>query len=178
MAKQTEIAYESKEWQPYNTGGTIVRSVDLNRMEQGISDACAAVDELRTKRLPTYLVAKDGDTATQDLYLEPILGPCLILDLAERATYYDNGEDADGHERYVITSGADIDALRDSLSRKVSLGGRASSASVYCDSRYDQRVMVSVTDSENGGTYILIAADGYIGLYDSDSASWVGRADW
>lgn len=43
---------------------------------------------------------------------------------------------------------------------------------------YDQRVMVSVTDSENGGTYILIAADGYIGLYDSGSASWVGRADW
>ena len=38
--------------------------------------------------------------------------------------------------------------------------------------------MVNVTDSENGRAYILVAADGYIGLYDRDSASWVGRADW
>ena len=60
----------------------------------------------------------------------------------------------------------------------MSLGVRASSATVYCDSKYSQRVMVNVTDSENGGAYILVAADGYIGLYDSDSASWVGRADW
>lgn len=117
MAKQTEIAYEpTKEWADFQTGGTRIDAADLNNMEQGISDACAAVDQLRTKRLPTYLVAQDGDTATQDLYLETILGPCLILDLAERATYYDNGEDGEGHERTLITSGADIDALRDSLS--------------------------------------------------------------
>ena len=37
----------------------------------------------------------------------------------------------------------------------MSLGVRASSAAVYCDSQYSQRVMVNVTDSENGGAYIL-----------------------
>lgn len=116
MAEQTEIGYEGKEWQSYQTGGTLVRATDLNNMEQGISDACAGVDELRTKRLPTYVVAQDGDTATQDVYMEDILGPCLILDLATRTTYYETGGDEEGH-RKAITSGDDIDELRDSLSR-------------------------------------------------------------
>ena len=116
MAEQTEIAYEGKEWQSYQTGGTLIRAVDLNNMEQGISDACAGVDELRTKRLPTYVVAQDGDTATQDVYTEDILGPCLILDLATRTTYYETGGDEEGH-RKAITSGDDIDDLRDSLSQ-------------------------------------------------------------
>lgn len=125
MAKQTEIGYEAPtEYKPYQTGGTLVRAAELNAMNGGISDACAAVDQLRTKRLPTYLVAQDGDTATQDLYLETILGPCLILDLAKRATYYDNGEDGDGHERTLITSGSDIDELRDSLSQGLVFRGR------------------------------------------------------
>ena len=118
MAKQTEIGYEaSKEWKDFQTGGTRIDAADLNHMEQGISDACNAVDELRTKRLVTYMVAQDGDTATQDLYQEPILGPCLILDLAERATYYDTGEDGEQHERVLITSGAQIDADREYISQ-------------------------------------------------------------
>lgn len=117
MAEQTEIGYEqTKEWQQFQTGGTRVDADDLNRMEGGIADACAGVDELRTKRLPTYVVAQDGDTATQDVYMEDILGPCLILDLATRTTYYETGGDEEGH-RKAITSGADIDELRDSLSR-------------------------------------------------------------
>ena len=119
MAEQTAIDYKSLEWKDDAAGGTPIEAAALNRMEQGIADACAGVDQLRTKRLPTYLVAQDGDTATQDLYLETILGPCLILDLAERATYYDNGEAGEGHERTLITSGSDIDALRDSLSHVV-----------------------------------------------------------
>lgn len=120
MAKQTEIGYEStKEWQDYQTGGTRIDAADLNNMEQGIADACAAAGELRTKRLPTYVVLEGGDTATQDAYAEPILGPCLILDLATRTTYYESGGDEEGH-RKAITSGADIDALRDSLSHYVS----------------------------------------------------------
>lgn len=118
MAKQTEIAYEpTKEWQDFQTGGTRIDAVDLNNMEQGISDACNAVDELRTKRLPTYLVATGGDEATQDVYQEAILGPCLIVDLSTATTYYDNGEDGEGHERTKLTSGADVDDLRDSLSQ-------------------------------------------------------------
>ena len=116
MAEQTEIAYEGKEWKSYQTGGTLIRATDLNNMERGISDACNGVDELRTKRLPTYVVAQDGDTATQDVYAEPILGQCLILDLATRTTYYETGGDEDGH-RKAITSGDDIDDLRDSLSQ-------------------------------------------------------------
>ena len=121
MAEQTAIGYEqTKEWQQFQTGGTRVDADDLNRMEGGIVDACDAVDQLRTKRLPTYVVAQDGDTATQDVYMEDILGPCLILDLATRTTYYETGGDEEGH-RKAITSGDDIDELRDSLSQ---LNGR------------------------------------------------------
>ena len=123
MAKQTEISYEStKEWKDFQTGGTRIDASDLSNMEAGITDAWAGVDELRTKRLPTYLVAENGDTATQDVYLADILGPCLILDLSTRTTYYDDGEDGEGHERKAITSGDDIDALRDSVSQKT-VGG-------------------------------------------------------
>ena len=116
MAEQTSIDYQSLEWKDDAAGGTPIEAAALNRMEGGISDACAAVDDLRTKRLPTYVVAQDGDTATQDVYTEDILGPCLILDLATRTTYYETGGDEEGH-RKAITSGADIDELRDSLSR-------------------------------------------------------------
>ena len=118
MAKQTEIGYApTKSWQDFQTGGTRVDAADLNNMEQGIADACSGVDELRTKRLPTYLVASGGDTATQDVYSADILGPCLIVDLATATTYYDNGEDDDAHERTKLVSGADIDSLRDSVSQ-------------------------------------------------------------
>ena len=116
MAEQTAIGYDSLEWKDDAAGGTPIEAPALNRMEQGIADACAGVDQLRTKRLPTYVVAQDGETATQDVYAEPILGPCLILDLATRTTYYETGTDEEGH-RKAITSGADIDDLRDSLSR-------------------------------------------------------------
>lgn len=150
MAEQTAIGYEqTKEWKQFQTGGTRVDADDLNRMEGGIVDACAGVDQLRTKRLPTYLVAQDGDTATQDLYLETILGPCLILDLAKRATYYDNGEDGDGHERILITSGSDIDALRDSLSR-FAFGG------------YTRNVRFTVDGSSFGIVFMTDDTDGYI----------------
>ena len=116
MAKQTEIGYEGKEWKSYQTGGTLVRAADLNNIENGIVEACAGVDELRTKRLPTYVVAQDGDTATQDVYSEDILGPCLILDLATRTTYYETGGEEGGH-RKALVSGDEIDDIRDSVSR-------------------------------------------------------------
>lgn len=132
MAEQTAIDYESIEWKDDAAGGTPIEAAALNRMEQGISNACNAVDELRTKRLPTYVVAQDGDTATQDVYMEPILGPCLILDLATRTTYYETGGDEEGH-RKAITSGDDIDKLRNSLSKAVSIGGSAATVSVIID---------------------------------------------
>lgn len=117
MSKQTEIGYEALEWKDDAAGGTPIEAAALNRMEGGTSDACEGVDELRTRRLPTYLVAQDGETATQDVYSDPILGPCLILDLAERATWYENGEDGEAHQRTLITSGSDVDEIRDSVSR-------------------------------------------------------------
>ena len=148
MAKQTEIGYEaSKEWQDYQTGGTRIDAADLNHIEQGVTDACDAVDDLRTKRLPTYLVAQDGDTATQDLYQEPILGPCLILDLAERATYYDNGEDGEPHERALITSGAQIDADREYISQK-------------CATMNVQRSVLTFQTSNNRRELMVVGADG------------------
>lgn len=178
MAKQTEIAYEpTKEWQDFQTGGTRIDAADLNNMEQGITDACAAVDELRTKRLPTYLVATGGDEATQDVYQEAILGPCLIVDLATATTYYDNGEDGETHERTKLTSGADIDDLRDSLSHVPLLGESAENSTVYCDDSFDQRVIIRVK-SVGGGEYMLVAADDSIGLYDYATRTWVGKLSW
>lgn len=116
MAEQTAIDYESLEWKDDASGGTPIDAAALNRMEGGIADACAGVDELRTRRLPTYVVAQDGDTATQDVYMDDILGPCLVLDLATRTTYYESGGDEDGHRKELV-SGADVDELRDSVSR-------------------------------------------------------------
>ena len=118
MAEQTAIDYESLEWKDDASGGTPIDAAALNRMEGGIADACAGVDELRTRRLPTYVVAQDGDTATQDVYSDDILGPCLILDLATRTTYYETGGDEDGHRKELV-SGADVDEIRDSVSQDV-----------------------------------------------------------
>lgn len=155
MAEQTAIGYEqTKEWQQFQTGGTRVDADDLNRMEGGIVDACDAVDQLRTKRLPTYVVAQDGDTATQDVYMEDILGPCLILDLATRTTYYETGGDEEGH-RKAITSGDDIDELRDSLSRiELSSGQIATVRFGY----WGDNGQIELLDSAN---------DGFIVSFDS-----------
>lgn len=169
MAKQTEIAYEpTKEWADYQTGGTRIDAADLNNMEGGIADACAAVDQLRTKRLPTYLVATGGDEATQDVYQEAILGPCLIVDLATATTYYDNGEDGEGHERTKLTSGADIDDLRDSLSRKVSTNGLDATLTTYDMLNILFRMSV---DTDDGQSYWLTITDSGISLYDRKSSS-------
>ena len=40
------INYESQEWANDSTGATPINDDALNRMEGGISDACAGVDEL------------------------------------------------------------------------------------------------------------------------------------
>lgn len=108
MAKQAAIGYEvSNEWKPYDTGGTLVRATNLNHIEQGIANACAGVDQLRTKRLPTYLVASDGDTAENDINDEAIFGPSLILDLSDSTLWYDNGEDGEVHRRDKVVSGSE-----------------------------------------------------------------------
>lgn len=173
MAKQTAIGYEvSQEWQDYQTGGTRIDAADLNHIEQGISDACDAVDGMRTKRLVTYMVAQEGATATQDVYQEPILGPCLILDLAERATYYDNGEDGEAHERNLITSGADIDDLRDSISRKVTASGV--SATIKTGENHPIEI---VTSSDKGNVTLYVSNVG-IGLWDNTTSSPIGSVDW
>lgn len=184
MAKQTEIGYEaSKEWQDYQTGGTRIDAADLNHMEQGISDACNAVDELRTKRLVTYMVAQDGDTATQDLYQEPILGPCLILDLAERATYYDNGEDGEPHERVLITSGAQIDADREYISQSLrhvqgsftfedTAPGSVSTKTIAFSPAFDD---IPLADAFFAGEYSKAFAECYVSVASITKSSMVLR---
>ena len=177
MAKQEAIGYEvSKEWKDYQTGGTRIDAADLNHIETGVGDACGAVDELRTKRLPTYLVAQDGDTATQDIYQEPILGPCLILDLAERATYYDNGEDGEPHERVLITSGADIDALRDSISqiKLYTISGKEVPPNSYLDLVFELDGFSSVTFAVPA---VTTASESYkYGLISLAATSWDASA--
>lgn len=168
MAKQTAIGYEaSQEWADYQTGGTRIDAADLNHMEEGISDACNGVDELRTKRLPTYIVAQGGDTATQDVYQDTILGPCLILDLAERATYYDNGETGDAHERKLITSGADIDALQDSISRTV-FKGQADSIGV---GKWENNCQLEMLDAQSNGFIVSYSEDRIVVFRRTSGAS-------
>lgn len=110
------IDYEAKEWADGSGGGTPIMASDLNRIENGIADSALGVDTLN-KRLVTYLVAQDGDTAQTDIYGDTITGPCLVLDLAERATYYLPGADDESQDRVLIVSGSDVDAIRDSVSR-------------------------------------------------------------
>ena len=164
MAEQTAIDYKSLEWKDDATGGTPIEAAALNRMEQGIADACAGVDQLRTKRLPTYVVAQDGDTATQDVYMEPILGPCLILDLATRTTYYETGDDEEGH-RKAITSGSDIDALRDSLAQKTVSGITADvgGQTVNCEAVFlaaTNDLSIAVPVSSQGNSIALAQSGG------------------
>lgn len=169
MAEQTAIDYESLEWKDDAAGGTPIEAAALNRMEQGIADACAGVDQLRTKRLPTYVVAQDGDTATQDVYTEDILGPCLILDLATRTTYYETGGDEEGH-RKAITSGDDIDELRDSLSHI----SRNNVADVlFFDNNRQGSPSIQFDLSTSGKTYQIIFNRAGVSLYDVDEAEVV-----
>lgn len=177
MAKQTAIGYEvSEEWQDYQTGGTRIDAENLNHIEQGISDACDAADELRTKRLPTYIVASDGDTATQDVYQENILGPCLILDLATRTTYYENGEDGEGHERTALVSGDDIDDLRDSVSQITISGITADvgSQTVDCEAIFlaaTNELCIAVPVSSQGNAIPLSESGGiYYGSVTIDAS--------
>lgn len=177
MAKQEAIGYEvSKEWQDFQTGGTRIDAADLNHIEGGVSEACNAIDELRTKRLVTYMVLQDGETATQDAYGEAILGPCLILDLAERATYYDNGEDGEAHERNLITSGADIDALRDSISqvKLYTISGKEIPPNSYLDFVFELDGFSSVTFAVPAFT---TASESYkYGLISLAATSWDASA--
>ena len=167
MAKQTEIGYEAPtEYKPYQTGGTLIRASELNAMNGGIADACAGVDELRTKRLPTYVVAQDGDTATQDVYADPILGPCLILDLATRTTYYETGGEEEGH-RKAITSGDDIDDLRDSLSRCVKVGEGVESCQITVNKSLPERFFSLQSNTSNGNVSLAVTDYGLM-LWDME----------
>ena len=41
------IDYQTREWKDDQTGGTPIDAANLNRMEQGIANACAGVDEIK-----------------------------------------------------------------------------------------------------------------------------------
>ena len=173
MAEQTAIDYESLEWKDDAAGGTPIEAAALNRMEQGIADACAGVDELRTKRLPTYVVAQDGDTATQDVYMEDILGPCLILDLATRTTYYETGGDDDGH-RKAITSGADIDDLRDSLSQQQQSFGLNEGVKRFVASFYQEAPLIQFKNSEDDVWNVFLGQSGRIRIRNESQQRDIG----
>ncbi len=66
-----------------------------------------------------------------------------------------------------------IDTLRDSVARK-STAGNTAEALIYCDPPALNRVSTRVKDS-NGNTYLLIATDSYIQLYNATTSSLVWR---
>ena len=110
-----ELAYEPTEWADFESGNTPITAAALNNMEGGIADAVAGVNTLDTKRLQTYRVAENGDTATQDVNGDAIIGPCLIFDESITGTYYEPSSGAG--DRKLVTSADQIKALQDSVSR-------------------------------------------------------------
>ena len=112
-----ELAYEPTEWADFESGNTPITAAALNNMEGGIADAVAGVNTLDTKRLQTYRVAENGDTATQDVNGDAIIGPCLIFDESITGTYYEPSSGAG--DRKLVTSADQIKALQDSVSQRV-----------------------------------------------------------
>ena len=112
-----ELAYEPTEWADFESGNTPITAAALNNMEGGIADAVAGVNTLDTKRLQTYRVAENGDTATQDVNGDAIIGPCLIFDESITGTYYEPSSGAG--DRELVSSADQIKALQDSVSHRV-----------------------------------------------------------
>lgn len=67
----------------------------------------------------------------------------------------------------------EIQTLQDSVARK-STAGNTAEAMIYCDPQLLNRVSTRVKDS-NGNTYLLIATDSYIQLYNATTSSVVWR---
>lgn len=106
------------------SGGTMTGPVNMSNqsiqnLAEPTDDSDAATKSYVDGRLRTYLVLQNGDTATQDAYAETIVGPCLILDLATKTTYYDNGEDGDTHERTPLVSGNDVATLKSEVANTI-----------------------------------------------------------
>lgn len=38
--------------------------------------------------------------------------------------------------------------------------------------------MIQVVDAETENSYILVAADTYIGLYHAQQSEWIGQINW
>lgn len=110
-----EITYEPTEWADFEQGGTPITAASLNHMEGGIAGAIRGVNTLTEDRLQTYRVSQDGDTATQDVSGNAIVGPCLIYDEAINGTYYEPSSDVG--DRVLMVSANQIEALQDSVSQ-------------------------------------------------------------
>lgn len=158
-----ELAYEPTEWADFESGNTPITAAALNNMEGGIADAVAGVNTLDTKRLQTYRVAENGDTATQDVNGDAIIGPCLIFDESITGTYYEPSSGAG--DRKLVTSADQIKALQDSVSQRVE----------FTDDRGLSNVLVNkVNDGQfDIGLYVdgvrvrtLSIRDAGIGYYD------------
>lgn len=115
-----EITYEPTEWADFEQGGTPITAASLNHMEGGIAGAIRGVNTLTEDRLQTYRVSQDGDTATQDVSGNAIVGPCLIYDEAINGTYYEPSSDVG--DRVLMVSANQIKALQDSVSRLPQIG--------------------------------------------------------
>lgn len=158
-----EITYEPTEWADFEQGGTPITAASLNHMEGGIAGAIRGVNTLTEDRLQTYRVSQDGDTATQDVSGNAIVGPCLIYDEAINGTYYEPSSDVG--DRVLMVSANQIKALQDSVSQRVA----------FTDARGLSNVLVNkVNDGQfDIGFYVdgvrvrtLSIRDGGIGYYD------------
>lgn len=112
-----DLTYEPTEWADFEQGGTPITAEALNKIENGIANASKAANVLANDRLVTYRVASGGDTATQDVNGDAIVGPCLIFDESITGTYYEPSGDTG--DRKLIASADEIKALQGSVSQKV-----------------------------------------------------------
>ena len=90
-AQKPTISYRPTAWKDDRAGGTPITAEQLNRIERGVADAAAGVNALN--RLPmTYLVASDGEHATQDEGGTAIAAPCYVYDKGAGRTWFDAGD--------------------------------------------------------------------------------------
>lgn len=80
-----------------------------------------------------------------------------------------SGDAAGARKALGAASQADVDTIRDSVSRTVTVGSGLAGSSVWCDTHLSQRVCLTARTADRARGYALVASDTSIFLYDLDA---------
>lgn len=89
-----------------------------------------------------------------------------------------SGDAAGARKALGAASQADVDTIRDSVSRTVTVGSGLAGSSVWCDTHLSQRVCLTARTADRARGHALVASDTSMLLYDLDAQKpiWVMRA--